>query len=232
MTASTPIAIDQLPPCDVLREIMSRRLVILPDGTEKKLVANISVACARALYELVLREKPALVVEIGMAQGVSSLAILCALQQTGGRLISVDPYINWESGRLAAVNNIERAGYTPLHRHIKAKSYEALPQLIAEGAKPNLGYIDGAHDFPNAFIDFFYLDVMLPAGGVIGFNDAGWADVYKVIQLLRSRWHYQELDVGLRPDYRGRNMMVTLARRVLNRSRHDRYFRKLAHYNV
>jgi hypothetical protein len=35
-----------------------------------------------------------------------------------------------------------------------------------------------------------------------------------------------ELDVGLRPNYQGRNFAVTIMRRALGWPRNDRYFRK------
>jgi predicted O-methyltransferase YrrM len=150
---------------------MADRKVFLPDGSEKRLVANISPLASKALYETVLKERPKLVVEIGMAQGVSTLTILTALAQTGGRLISVDPYVNWKSGREAALNNVKRAGFAEMHRHIEDFSFRALPRLMEVGVQPDLAYIDGAYDFGNALIDAFYLDRMLRPGGVLAFND-------------------------------------------------------------
>lgn len=223
--ASNPL--DQWAPCGVLREIVSRRSLVLPNGEERRLGANISSKASRALYETVLRERPTLVVEVGMAQGVSTLSILCALQQTGGRLISIDPYEDWESGRLAALENVRRGGYAHLHRHIQARSADALPTLLREGSVPQMGYVDGAHDFSNVFLDYIHLDKLLSKGGVIGFNDTGWKDVYRVVRLLKARPDYVELDVGLLPNYQGRNFAVTVMRRVLNWPRNDRYFRKV-----
>lgn len=117
MSKQTP-NIDQLPPCPVLREVFETRTVLLPDGTHKPLVANISAGGSVALYETVLRHRPELVVEIGMAQGVSTLSILSGLMQTGGRLISIDPYIGWESARLAAIHSVDRAGFAGIHTHM------------------------------------------------------------------------------------------------------------------
>ena len=89
-----------------------------------------------------------------------------------------------------------------------------------------LVYIDGDHAFDHVFIDFFYGDQLLDAGGILGFNDAGWPAVYRVIRFLQRHRRYAEVNVGLSPDYKGRNPLVTLARRLLRRSRQDRYFRK------
>ena len=51
---------------------MRRKIVCLPDGAEKPLAANINSVAANALYETVLEERPKHVIEIGMAQGVST----------------------------------------------------------------------------------------------------------------------------------------------------------------
>lgn len=93
----------------------------------------------------------------------------------------------------------------------------------------DLGYIDGCHDFDHAFIDFFYLDRMIPAGGILGFNDAGWPTVFKVIRYLQKHREYKEMDVGLKPDYSARNVFLSAARRVLSMPRQDRYFCKARH---
>ena len=217
----------QLPPCDVLREMIASKNALLRNGEHKNAVAGIGPREAWALYNVVLNEKPDLVVEIGMAQGVSTLSILCALEKTGGRLISIDPYVNWKSGKEAALYAVERSGYAARHTFMEEKSYEALPKLLALGTKVDLGYIDGSHAFEHAFTDFFYLDRMLRLSGIIGFNDAGWRSVNRVIQFLRTRRKYAEMDVGLHSDYAARNLLRSILRRLLRMSRQDRYFRKL-----
>jgi len=206
--------------------MFATRTVLMPDGSRKPLTANISAKGCAALYRTVLALRPVLVVEIGMAHGVSTLSILAGLMQTGGRLISIDPYTDWESGKLAALHGVYRAGFAGIHRHLQLRSYEALPRLLLEETRVDLGYIDGCHDFDHAFIDFFFLDRMIPPGGVLGFNDAGWPTVFKVIQYLRKHREYEELDVGLKPDYSARNALLGVARRILNMPRQDRYFCK------
>jgi predicted O-methyltransferase YrrM len=224
------IDLSLLPPCGVLEDALRCGRVVLPDGTEKRLTANIGPRASHALYQSVLKQKPKLVVEIGMAQGVSTLTILTALAQVGGQLISIDPYVNWTSGRDAALHNVKRAGFAKLHRHVEDFSFNALPRLTDEGIEPEFAYIDGAHDFANVFIDAFYLDRMLNPGGILAFNDAGWPDVYRVIKLIKRRPFYEPLDVGLAREFRGRSLFHTLARVLLQRSREDRYFRKRENY--
>ncbi len=222
----------KLPPCEVLHEIITSKQTLLPSGERKATTAGISALHAWTLYNVVLHQKPDVVIEVGMAQGISTLSILCALDKTEGNLISIDPYVNWPSGKKAALYAVERAGYAERHRHIEEKSYRALPKLLAQSTQVNLGYIDGNHAFEHAFIDFFYLDRMLPIGGVIGFNDVGWRSVHRVIRFLRTQRKYREMDAGLHPDYTARTVFHSILRRLLRMPRQDRYFRKLEESDV
>jgi len=219
---------DELPPNPVLRKIVQTRTVVSPDGQTRKLTSAISPANLCALYRIVRQRQPTLVIEIGMALGVSTLGILTALEETGrGELISIDPYVNWNSGMLTALYNVQQAGLAHRHRHIRDFSHAALPRLLGEGRKAEMVYIDGMHTFDCAFVDFYYSDKLIHVGGVIGFNDAGWRSVFRVIQFLRTHRKYRELDVGLPRSYRSRNALFSLVKRLEGRSYYDRYFEKL-----
>jgi methyltransferase family protein len=126
----------------------------------------------------------------------------------------------------AALHAVERAGYARHHRHIQARSCDALPHLLAEKVAVQMAYIDGAHDFANCFVDYFYLDKMLDVGGVLSFNDTGWLGVWSTIRYLEHGERYEEIDVGLRRSYAGRNPAITTVRWLGNLQRQDRYFRK------
>ncbi|HJN09568.1 MAG TPA: class I SAM-dependent methyltransferase [Pirellulaceae bacterium] len=222
------MSLSTMPDNDVLREALVDGTVMHPDGHKIKVVANINPDCCRALYSTVLTRKPQLVVEIGMAYGVSTLAILSALEANGqGRLISIDPYIGWPTGRLVALNQVERAGLAGRHEHRHECSYAALAQLKQEGPPADFVYIDGNHNFDYAFTDFFLSDKLIATGGLIGFNDAGWRSVFRVIRFLEKYRHYREIDVGLPRSFRARNPIFSLIRRIEGRSSDDRYFEKL-----
>lgn len=212
----------------VLKEIFAQGKVQHSDGRFLEVKANISKLNSDALQGVVKERRPQLIVEIGMAYGVSTLSILAALQHNGqGRLISIDPYIGWPTGRLIALHQVERAGAADLHSHWQECSYTALPKMLQEGLKPDLLYIDGNHNFDYVFTDFFYADKLISVGGVIGFNDCGWRPVYKVLRFLRAYRRYRELDVGLPKVYQGRNALFSLIKRMEGRSTHDRYFEKV-----
>ncbi len=218
----------ELPQNSVLQEVFEKGIVRHPDGRETSVVANISRENSLALHRTVLSHKPAVVVEIGMAYGVSTLSILTGLEDNEhGRLISIDPYIGWESGRLTALHQVERAGLSHRHEHRHECSYLALAKLLDEGMTPDLVYIDGNHNFDYAFVDCFLADKLLTVGGVMGFNDAGWRSVFKVIRFLQRYRRYREMEVGLPGNYSARNPLFSVIKRLEGRSSNDRYFEKL-----
>jgi len=215
-------------PNPILNEIISSKKVEQADGTHLKLTSALSLEECEALYRVLRERKPKRVIEIGMAYGVSGLTILTALEENGeGTLTSVDPYPGWESARKAALHNIERAGLSARHTHIHDASERVLPKLCADGERADFVHIDGHHGFDHAFIDFFYADLLVNVGGIIAFDDSGWRSVNKVIRYLLRHRKYQELDVGLPREYRGKNPLVTLIKRLEGRFGTSRHFEKI-----
>lgn len=231
-------------PNRILREIYTTHTV--RDATDNAIpvAENVTLENAEALYRAVLREQPSRVLEIGMATGVCSLAILTALGELGnGNLISVDPYQSTDWGGVGVLN-IERSGLAGLHKLREQPDYLALPALLHEGEMFDMAYIDGWHNFEYALLDFFYIDKLLNVGGVVGFNDCDWPGVLRVIRFAERHRHYERIDVGLRPRWGDRGRKSEWVHRALNRvrpgvadsrligpflgrRREDRYLRKL-----
>ena len=217
----------------VLREMLESGTALDERGERQPLHSHIPARFAEALYRTVLARRPALVVEVGMAMGCSTLAILTALEEIGenGRLISIDPYQSaYKNCGLAAVR---RAGFAARHHHATQPDYLALPQLLAEGTRADLAYIDGNHTFDFALLDFWYLDRMVPVGGVVAFNDCAMPAIHKVIKFVLTHRRYAELDVGLGTSYVGYTRIRRVVRRLTGappqtfyRNFADRYFEK------
>ena len=220
---------------NVLREMLSSGKALASDGAAMSLESSISLESAEALYGVVMQARTRVVLEVGMACGVSSLAILTALGDLGehGRLISIDPHQSTQ-WRRCGVTAVERAGLGERHRLIEEASQLALPRLLAERTTAQVAYIDGWHTFDYAFIDFWYADRMLAVGGVVGFNDCGLPSIAKVIRFVLSHRKYQEIQVGLPIRYTGggNRLQTILPRSVRPSSRQsqDRYFEKREHW--
>ncbi len=218
----------------VFRELVESQCAVDPAGNRHPVHSAIRLACADALYRTGLAQQPQMVIEIGMAFGVSTLAILTALEEIGGdgQLISLDPWqaVSWHNCGLAAV---ERAGLGSRHRLIETFDYLALPELLRATTRIDLAYIDGYHTFDYVLMDFWYLDKLLRVGGLIGFNDCDWPAVHKAIGFVRSHRKYTEVDVGLAPRYTNYSRPRELWRRLRRldrptyyRNASDRYFKK------
>lgn len=127
------------------------------------------------------------ILEIGMACGVSTLCLLDGLATPEGRATSIDPFqTDWFDG--IGKLNVERAGFSDRHACIERFSHEVLPELLAEGRRFDLIFIDGNHRFEHTLVDFFYAFRLTPPGGHILLHDVKWLpSVRKVLAyILRS----------------------------------------------
>jgi len=221
--------------CPVLAEMFETGETRAADGSAMAIHSHIPLPYADALFRTVRNLRPQACVEIGLALGTSALAILVGLEAAGGegRLISIDPKQNdkWRGAGRAA---IERAGYAHRHELLVEPDYSALPALLRIGLRVDFGYIDGWHTFDHAMLDFWFIDRMMPAGGVVAFNDCGLAGVDKAIGFVQSHRKYEEMNVGLPIDYGQLGRARLLGRLLRGRTRglkmrqhQDRYFRKV-----
>lgn len=221
--------------CPVLKEMLGSGSSYTLTGDSIPIHSNLPLAYAEALYEAVRRVRPSVVLEVGMAFGVSTLAILSALCDSGpnGRLISIDPHQCsgvWKGVGVAAV---ARAALNARHEMLEDYDYKELPRLLASGLKIDFAYIDGWHTFDYTLLDWWYVDKMLPVGGVVAFNDCGWPAIDKVIRFVLSHRRYHEMDVGLPVEFVTQGLKRELLRRLtFGDKRHwygrveDRYFKK------
>jgi predicted O-methyltransferase YrrM len=219
----------ELPPNEVLGSILTTRSVVHADGTAAPLHSETSGEECCAMYQFLKENPTECAIEIGMAYGVSSLAILTALEENNcGKLISIDPYPpGFDEIRKSAILAIKNAGLSHRHSHVHEESELALPRLCTEGVRPGFVYIDGHHGFDHAFVDFFFADKMLEVGGTIAFDDSQWRSVHRVIRYLLKHRHYEELNVGLQKSFASANLINNAYKRIQNRFGPSRYFRKV-----
>src|SRR4051812_30088520 len=134
------------------------------------------------LYSLVRADRPRVTVEVGMANGISTLFIAAGLRDNGdgGRHIAIDPFqaSDWQN---VGVGLARQAGLGDLVRLVEQPSHHALPALEREGVRAGLIFIDGAHLTDYVFADFLASDRILDVGGVIVFDDSDWPAVQTVI---------------------------------------------------
>ncbi len=166
-------------------------------------------------------EKCRSILEVGMANGSSTVALLKTLDENGGGTVtSIDPFQNRDENGVAyaiggqGVRNVAASGFANRHRLMEEYDYIAMPQLVAERASFDMIFIDGYHSFDYTFLDFFYADLLLKEGGVCAFHDTGWPTVYKVTDFLMKNKDY--VPVGPRPS----RYLSNVAMRGLRRGWH------------
>jgi predicted O-methyltransferase YrrM len=174
-----------------------RIIEIYKDGIVKmakeniKLTSAISPAEGFHIYDLIKRNKFRDILEVGMANGLSSLYMLQALKENGdgGHLTSIDPFqdTQWFS---AGLFNINAAGFSKQHTWIKGKSYDVLPQLLAKKNKYDLIFVDGMHLFDYTLIDVFYSFLLCRVGGIIIIDDILHKAPAKVIKYMDTNYKF------------------------------------------
>lgn len=220
--------------CPVIKEILLDRTTITLKGDKIPVHSDIGIAHAEALYQAVLRTRPSVVIEVGMAFGVASLAILTALRKIdqGGKLLSIDPLQtpDWKGSGLAS---IARAGLKEWHEMHEDYDYKVLPRLLESGLKIDFAYIDGWHTFDYTLLDWWYVDKMLIPGGIAVFNDCSWPAVDKAIKFVITHRKYTEIEAGIaRQSLRRKKLLSALSLGLLKvpLDGRDRYFRKDANW--
>ncbi len=162
-----------------------------PNGDLIKLFpTSIPYEEGKALYQLVRTTKPKNTLEIGMAYGISTLFICQAHHDNGsGRHTAVDPFEHkrWQSIGLL---NVRRAGIEGVLRFFEHASHEILPQLIQNGERFELVFIDGSHLFDYAMVDFFLVDKLLEVGGYVVLDDIGLPSVRKLLSFILCNRNY------------------------------------------
>ena len=180
----------------VLLDILSSGVAINRDGVETPLQSNVSLAEAQRLYDLVRARRPEVTIELGFAQGISTLAIAQALEDNGcGTHYVVDPFENslYEG---VGLMGLDRAGLRDRVVFHEALVEEVVPSL--PGA--SFAFIDSSHLFDLTLMDFILVDKRLDTGGLIGFHDLWLPGVLKAVRYIVTNRNYRVYDdVPTRP---------------------------------
>jgi predicted O-methyltransferase YrrM len=182
--AGSQICMESLP--QVLREIFETRLVFAPDGTARPLESNVSPAEALELYAAVRNLCPEFSVEIGLAHGISALAILAAISTNGkGHHYVIDPF--QANYGYCGESMIERSGYGDFHSFLEGFPEEVLPTL--PGIK--FAFIDSSHLFDLSLLEFVLIDKKLEVGGVVAFHDTWMPSIQAVLRFILGNRSYE-----------------------------------------
>lgn len=175
----------------LIQQIYATRTVEDDDGNRFDIFPAIKYSEGQALYQLIRSRKAARTLEIGMAQGLSSLFMCQAHFDDGAGIhTAVDPRQSseWRSIGLA---NVRRAGLEGFFRFIEAGSDAALPDLIAAGEEFDLIFIDGKHLFDFVLVDFYFSDKLIRPGGCVVFHDYWMPAIRKALSFVLANRKYK-----------------------------------------
>jgi Methyltransferase domain len=124
------------------------------------------------------------VIETGA--GASSL-LFCCLEPEGVTSIAPDADLRDRMLEEAAHRGISTKRLT----FICDRSELALPKLAEAGNRYDVALIDGSHNWPAVFVDFCYLNLMMPVGGTMFVDDVQLYSVSQLYMLLRKQEEFE-----------------------------------------
>lgn len=146
--------------------------------------STIDIGEAEFMSSLIKKYHPLRTIEIGCAEGASTLAILDSISGWTAHHNIIDPFqsTQWKNAGIKLIRDFGYSNYTLIEK----KSEFALPQLLEKNEKFDFALIDGYHTFDHTLLDAFYLIRMLNIGGVLVIDDVQMPAVNKCIRYLHN----------------------------------------------
>jgi predicted O-methyltransferase YrrM len=147
------------------------------------------------LYDLCRQVKPKNTLEIGLANGYSTVYFLAAIRENGlGLHSAVDPFqmTHWHG---IGQSRSQILGMSDSFRFIDEKSVSALVHFADRGETFEVIYIDGNHRFDDTFVDFTLAAEVCPMGGRIVLDDMSMPSIHRAVAFIRSnRKDFEEIE--------------------------------------
>jgi predicted O-methyltransferase YrrM len=171
----------------VSEEIYRTQSTLSSDGQTMKVSSGISRTESLFICERI-KEKPGLArtLEVGCAQGLSSLAICESTRgRPGAHHYIIDPFqtSDWKGAGVAA---LARAGLKHFTL-VEERSEIALPRLLPDNeGRLDFILVDGWHTFDHTLLDCFYAIRLLKVGGCLVVDDCNMPPIAKAIRYLSN----------------------------------------------
>lgn len=177
----------------LLNRIFEEKIVYDEKGNKHDLQSNISKEEGIFLQSLIKKYQPENTIEIGCAQGISSLFICSELEKRQNTHHTIIDAFQSSYFNNIGVANLNKAN-VKLYDLKEEYSEIALPKLLSEGKKYDFCFIDGNHTFDHVLIDFFYLNRMTNIGGIIVLDDVGMPSINRLVRYLLNYPAYKLVD--------------------------------------
>lgn len=163
----------ELMPNTVLEQIYRTETVSDATGVEHKFRDGVNPVEGKHIYNCVLENKLTRTLEVGCAMGTSALYVCQAMRDANAPKalhVAVDPNQDTQYKSIGRAN-IRRAHLDDFFELIHETSYAALPNLLRQGRRFQLIFIDGWHTFDYTLVDFFFADLLLEVNGLVLLDD-------------------------------------------------------------
>jgi hypothetical protein len=147
-------------------------------------VGGLDVLIGQRIIDEVSRYDDPRILETGA--GASTLLFLCLEPRS---LTSIAPDAALHERMLAAAR--EREISVDRLDFLCEQSELALPRLFAQGERFDIGLIDGCHGWPAVFVDFCYINMIMPVDGTLFVDDVQLYSVSQLYQWLREQEEYE-----------------------------------------
>ena len=177
--------------CPELDELIRSRRVVGRTGKVFESLGALSTPNnLHVLRALMLEQKPARTLEVGLSFGGSALTIAASHRELGHQAdrqhVAIDPFQHsvWDDSGL---QNVEHAGLIGFIDFRPQLSAIALADLLGQGKNFDLIYIDGSHRFDDVFVDAYFAFRLLRKDGIVLFDDCSTDDVATVPEFRKQQ---------------------------------------------
>ena len=157
---------------------------------------GVNAKAGMLLAQLIRSTSPSQTLEVGCACGFSTLFLVRALVDVGGRShISVDPYQHkmWHG---VGIQKVIDAGLGAHHELMEDLSDLALPMLHKQGERFQLIFIDGDHRFDAIIADVRNSDRLLDPGAILVLDDTWMPSTRAAMSFIETNLAYQRVGVA------------------------------------
>ncbi len=206
-----------------LDQIAQSKTTITEEGKSVELTWQINYRYGRFLFVLVKMFEPATILEVGMANGISSAYMAKAqniyLRDKNAHVI-IDPFqsTQWFNAGTAL---LKRLGLYENVKFVEDYSSRAIPQLEKDGHGFDFVFIDGSHCLDHTLCDLVTADRVLNIGGLIVFDDsADFGVKYAVKYIDKYRYNLRRIKFD--------NNIIHAIREMTNNRRRMTVYQKIA----
>lgn len=167
------------------QQIIRRGWVEAADGRRLPLHSATSEAQCCFIQEQMQAVQAVKTLEIGLAYGLSAMAICQQLKGvTGARHIAIDPWQRTECWHGAGLENLRRAGVLDFVDFYEISAELCLPQLAGQDNRIDFAYIDAGKRLDDTIIYCAYVMRMLRTGGRVVFDDAQFPGIRTALRYI------------------------------------------------